>query len=259
MIVAMATASLNLTNEEINYDDVIKTSFNTDKQRLETLVKFDSGGWFVYDAVPSCRLEDYFHGIWDFWTGVGWNMIISERPYRAINNGGASWVALNQSYGGVRMSTAAITGRYAAFGTGDDNGFVHTFNAQNNISFHIDFRSFTNTNEISFGGLYNNWSGAFIGIRLNTSVDGNWYFVTNDSSAETTTSLGASDTDWHKIWFEINETSAQLSIDGSSRITHSTNIPTDDLMPYLYIETLENVAKSIDIRHFVILQDCSGI
>ena len=257
LMIVTAVTALNMTDEAITYANKNKQVWNPDKERLEIQTKFGSGDWFVYNAVPVCRMEDSFLSVFDFFTGVGWNLVISERAYRVDTNGGATWTSIDDSHGGMRISTAGITNRWAEFGLGDSNNYVYSFNVSDDIYYNLNFRANTNTNELVFCGLYNKVTGAFTGIRLNTAVDNNWYFVTNDTSSETTTSLGASDNEWHEFWMSVNGTIAEISFDQAPNINHTTNLPSDLMTPYIYIQTYENQVKNFGVRHLVVLQNAS--
>jgi hypothetical protein len=94
----------------------------------------------------------------------------------------------------------------------------------------------------------------WMGCRYDTNAgiaDAQFKFVTRSASTESTQNLGAVDTNWHT--FRMRSTSAGTilgSLDGAADVSLATNVPTNDMTPYIAIATDTNAAKAIDIDYF---------
>ena len=223
--------------------------WNDAKSRIERVFRVGSGMQeFIWDADPGCKSEYHFHGV-DYLAAR--NILSADTPLSATKVGAAGTIAsMSVLHGGMRITTGGVANNNVLVQTGDSVGASNVYNVSENIYLTVDFRfpaagDYANARLI--GGLYvdqNNYAG----IRLDTGIGPNLYFVTRNGGVETATALGGPDTNWHRVYVYAGATSCWLVIDGSATVTHTTNIPAADGTLGVYIETLVGAAKNVDVR-----------
>jgi len=178
----------------------------------------------------------------------------SIRDLWSFNIGGASTLSvIDAQNGGVaRITTGALTGNYGYLQWGNIRSLL--VSKKVTIEYRIKINDISN---IDFEvGLVNVWNDI---IRF--------YLVGNDLHIYTRVIAGGItdldsgidvDTDYHRFRIEcLPAGEAYFYIDGvqcaNSPIT--TNTTTNHLQPWVYLDTNENVAKSMDINYVVIRQD----
>jgi len=163
------------------------------------------------------------------------------------------------------------TGGIVRFTTGANNGDDNTLNWNNIRSLLVSKRismeirvKLTQTNSVDVRlYLRFDWSNCVF-FRYSSSLGANWRIRCRDGGGDTTQDSGvAANTSYHIFRIECHTHGANhvhFYIDGTETANSpiTTNIPddaTDYLQPYLWIETLENVAKSMDVDYVACRQD----
>lgn len=78
----------------------------------------------------------------------------------------------------------------------------------------------------------------------------NWFCVTRSSSTETRTDTGvAATTNFDTFFIRENSTTAQFRLNGASVCTHSTNIPTTFVSPWVFIINTAAASKTVDLDY----------
>ena len=189
------------------------------------------------------------------WNAVN-NMVTAGAPLRAISAGGAGGLSdLSQLHGGIELQTAAVLNDSFLLQSGGTNINL-PFNVTEDVYYVVDFYLPSVANILTYVAL---WFDAnnYLGIRLNTGVDGNFYFVTRLAAAETTTSLGAAATTWYRAYIYAGAASCWCVLNGANAVVHTANIPTDNLSVFIRIETLDGAPalKTMRTREILVLQD----
>jgi len=98
-----------------------------------------------------------------------------------------------------------------------------------------------------------------IRFDYDSGVGANWFIYCRDAGGAQSQDFGIIvDTSYHVFRIECFPTGElHYFIDGTETANSplSANIPTDYLQPYLYIQTLENLAKSMDIDYVYVRQE----
>jgi hypothetical protein len=238
----------------------IRDTTNAVKDRYERQITVgDQLYGFVLDAYPAdIQTYLFYGGMYD----AGIDMVSAGAPFRAISSGGGGTLAeLSQLHGGVELQTAALLNDAFYLETGGPTNPLYTYNVSEDVYYVMDFYLPSVADILVYMVL---WSDAnnYIGIRLNTAVDGNFYFVTRSGGAETITSLGAAGAAaWHRAYIRASTGNCWCVLDGANAVTHATDITTDNLGLYHYVETLDAgpALKTLRVRKTRALQDAAVI
>ncbi len=178
----------------------------------------------------------------DLWTGSG-------------DAGGSGVVVDAQTGGIIRLTTDGDTNDDWSI----DWNTIRTLHVSQNVVIEMRMKLSSVANvrcrvpRIFFDGTNN------ILFQLDTGVDGNWHARTLDGATTDTDTGIVADTDYHVFRIDTFDTpSVNFYIDDVLVATHTTNIPDDAgdfLEPQLFLATLEDVAKSLDIDYIVVSQD----
>lgn len=238
--------------EPVYWNEDIRELYVDARSRYEMQLKKD-GNWYAVLARPGIVKEDYFHGVFDLFAGVGINVLQTDKAYYAEINGGGGFTVINALNAGLRITTGGSTNNNNLFGTGDDSGLNHPFNKSSAIFYNIKLRwpeaaDLTNTSMLM--GFYYD-ADNYIALRFDTAVDGILRFVTRSGGNETLSELG---TPTHDTWFDqqyyISSDLVRMYCECSDdTYEHEANLTTQDLAFYCKVQTLENAAKKFDIQH----------
>ena len=91
------------------------------------------------------------------------------------------------------------------------------------------------------------------GIFFRASSNGNWFAVTRKATTETATDTGvtqATSFKTFKIVTNSDGTSITFYIDGVSKATHTTNIPTASVMPSIQIVTNDTTERYVAVDYY---------
>lgn len=235
-----------------NWGSAVRQRYDTSKDRLETILRVGSAPEdFVWEAVPSCGAVYHFHGVF---INAAKNEVIADNPLHYAETGNGAVTAVSALHGGAQIQTGGVLNNDCTLQTGDNANPSYIYNVSEEVYFTADFKIPTVTNVLVQTGLYadaNNW----IGLRFDTSVDGNLYFVTRAAAAEATTSLGAPGTGWHRAYVIATASSVKLVIDGGATTEHTTHIPAANLAAHAYVKTLAAANRSLQFRCLRVLQD----
>ena len=245
-----------VVDDELHWSTGSSERFNKTKNRWER-VYLISGEEFLVGAMPGQMINDNYIGVFDL-TGLGLPAVIAERIYYAAAVGGGTYVALNEAGGGLTLTTGAAIGNNNILSSGDLLGPRFTFNVDRNINCHLDIRLPLAADLLqvqTFVGFYAD-ANNYAGLRYNAAAaPAQLQFVTRALGVETVTNLGLMDNDWKDLWMKFSTDRCVAILDLGTPVIHTTNIPVADLAYYIYIETQENVAKSLDIGHLIKIQD----
>lgn len=221
--------------------------------RTETLV---NGAWWVLDATPSETTLDNFSGVFDI-TGLGIACAISHYPYYVTKTGAGALTTNSGPNSGMKITTGAVPNDDMLMANGDNTGPKYMWNPLNEVWMHIHYRfpAVGDTANVYYLlGLYQN-ANNYVGIRYDTAVDTNLRLVTRSLGAETVTSLGAVDTDWHVIYTKFSAGEVVFTDDtGITVYIHTLDVPTGNFTWFSYLKTLNNVAKHVDLAHMTLVQ-----
>lgn len=213
--------------------------------------------WFAVRSDPAENIEDDFIGVFDL-TALGIATIISDNAWYANKVGAGTFTANSGARSGMRITTGGTTNNANLFTNGDNSGSVYVWNQANQPHGNYKIRFPDAVDNMKVLAVMYEDANNYFGIRYDTSVDANLHFITKDgvgAGNEEDTSLGAPDSDFHEVYFKMpTDGSVRFYYEGLANLTHTTHIPTGDLTFYVYVETLENDAKIIDISHFQINQ-----
>ncbi len=176
--------------------------------------------------------------------------------WRVTGSGGGSVVVVDAQTGGIARISApagAANNNYR-MDWNDIRSLLVT--KQVTIEFHVKL-----TSEIDIEAWLGLWFDAthFIRFRFDDGAGNNWLIETDDGTGPTSADSGeVADTAWHIFRTEALPTGeVNFYIDGSL-VANSpliTDIPTQHLQPYLYLETLINGAKTMDVGYIGIRQE----
>jgi len=250
---------------------VVAPRVNTSLLRIENVTaQFDSthtlewellygGEWFLFNSFPRYGIDETFLGVFDL-SAFGIPCILSDHVYYVTKNGASTFTAINETYGGLRLTTGATAGNDCTVSSGDNTGRIYPWNISRGLYFRVDFRlptsSDLNNVTVLIGFYYD--QNNYIAIRYN-STKGYLESVTRAAGNETATNIGAPDNEWHTAWGRASQTEIKVVYDGATTVTHTTNIPSaSPLSHYMFIETSANASRSVDIRHLTIIQSPPG-
>lgn len=215
-----------------------------------------SGGeWWTVDKSLGETYQDNFNGVFDI-TGLGLASVISNYPYYALKVGAGTYTANTGASSGMRITTGALINNNNLIATGDSTGIGLTWNPLQEIWMHLHYR-FPNAGDAvnsEFLGCFYQDANNYVGIRYDTAVDNNLRLVSRALGAETLTSVGPLDTDWHSIYVKFTTGETRFNQDGAV-VVHTTNIPTGNFAWYTYLETLAVAAKNYDLSHLILVQN----
>ncbi len=170
--------------------------------------------------------------------------------WRETGTGSAAVIDL-QTGGIVRITTGAITFNSYLIDWGDIRSLLIT----KKVAMEARVRILNTANMNAQISLQFNGANR---VEFTESL-GSWNIHCEDNNIDSLFASGiALDTNWHIFRIECFPTDeVHFFIDGvetaNSPIT--TNIPPDYLQPFFFIETVENVAKSMDIDYVVVRQE----
>lgn len=202
-----------------------------------------------------------------------------QRPsiYETVTPGGLSEVKSQHKvvhFSGSQLNTEWTFTNDAGSGSGAmsdviDDGYKITTGASNNNSSRIhfnDIRHYSNTSSVfimiakigstsTIGarmGLANVQSVAAIsnsiGFRYFSTVGANFQGSTVDGSTENAVTLTVADTNFHTFQGELKTTAAKFIIDGVLEGVSTSNLPTSNMDPFLWIQTKTTAASTGNIR-----------
>ena len=171
-----------------------------------------------------------------------------------ITGGGAVAVIDAQTGGIVRLTTGALNGNDTTINWGN----IRSLHVDQKVTFETRVKIATVTAINSQIGLVFDANNSIIFIESG----GDWLIRTRDGGASTQPNSGVSlDTDYHIYRIEAFPTGEVHFYIDDAEVTNSpniTNIPDDAadfLQPILFIETTEDVAKTMDIDYVVVRQE----
>lgn len=157
----------------------------------------------------------------------------------------------------VRVRCSGTANQVGYLTTAQTNsGSTNQFSIDNLNEFTIIFRDVQTDTDCyrtyGMNGLATSATAQPVGIYLRKDLLGTWYFVTRTSGGgETATSLGSEDANWHKMRVTYTASSVSMYWDGSgtASATHTTNIPTADIVsPYIILTpTGTSIIRTTDI------------
>ena len=156
--------------------------------------------------------------------------------------------------GVVRLTTGAATNNTYRIGWGNFN----TLLVSKKVTFEARIKLSSVTNIITYFGLPNSAITNWVLFYFAAAADTNWRIYTNDVGSTGVDSGVLPDTSYHIYRVECFPTGeVHFYIDGvetaNSPIT--TDIPSDYLIPYISIQTKEDLAKTMDIDYVVCRQE----
>ena len=177
----------------------------------------------------------------------------------AVGGTGSATVVDQQTGGIVRITSGAATNNSYIIFWND----IRSLHVLKKVSIEVRVKLSSTTDVVSRLRLYFDFNN-YIGFYFNAAVDATWDIICRDGGVSTdATSTIAADTSNHIFRIECHthgSNHVHFYIDGvqtaNSPIT--TNIPddaSDFLQPYLFIQTAEDVAKSLDIDYVVVRQE----
>ena len=178
----------------------------------------------------------------------GWNFSLVTLPQMAaeVNHPGIVRIRCSGTANQVGYLTTALTnaGSTNQFSIDNLNEFIIIFR---DVQTDIDCYRTYGMNALATSAV-----GVPAGIYLRKDTFGAWYFVTRTSAgAETATSLGSADANWHKMRVTYTSSSVSMYWDGSgsASATHTTNIPTADIVaPFIILTpTGTSLIRTTDI------------
>jgi len=168
---------------------------------------------------------------------------------------GTATVIDAQTGGIVRLTTGAVTGNTAYIDWGD----IRSLLASKRVTLEVIVRLTQTSNVEVWIAL---WYDAthFIRFRYDSSAGANWLIETDDGTGPTSVDSGiAADTDEHVFRVElIPVDEAHFYLDLPTECANSPislDIPTEHLQPFVYVETLADAAKSVDVNYVAVRQD----
>jgi hypothetical protein len=234
---------------------VIRHWYNPEKKRLETQEKH-GGEWWVIDAEPAQKMTEDYLSILDY--GGILNFVLAERVHYAVLTGAGTFRCLSLAGGGMKISTGAANNDDCTIGGGDNTGLTFPWNVDKEIWFFSQFRFSApadTANVRVIAGLYRD-ANNYIGVRYDTAIDNVLYMVSRSAGLEEIIPLGAPTPDlWVNVYAHATRNSVKVSIQNQPPIMLTTHIPTVDMAHYAFIRTLSNLAKHLDIRRLIIVQD----
>lgn len=124
------------------------------------------------------------------------------------------------------------------------------FSAAKNAVFETRFRVTNTASVYAEIGL----SGTHYACILSNS--GAWNTYTSSAGGNTSNASGISlDTSWHNIVISTNDTTVTFRLDGTIIGTHTTNLPTSDLQPYVYISNTAGATRDIELDYITVYGD----
>lgn len=233
----------------IHWSPTVFDRWNAARSRIERVFLVGSAPEeFVWDADPACLSRYHFHGV-DY-NGAR-NILNVDTPLSATKVGAAGTItSLSVLSGGMRITTGGVANNNVLVQTGDSAGASLVYNVSQDPYVTVEFRfpaagDFANVRAI--GGFYIDQNN-YVGVRIDTGIGPNLYFVTRNGGVETATSLGAPDTNWHRAYIMGGAASCWFVLDGSATVTHTTNIPLGNAALGIYLETLAGAVKNLDAR-----------
>jgi len=214
--------------------------------------------WWTLDAHPAETKIDNFSSVMDL-SGIPLSTLIASTPWYAAKVGAGTFLANEGTMQGMRITTGATTNNDNLLTDGDTTGTKRIWNITQYPTLHIHYRvpEVGDAGNMAFFIIFWEDANNYIGLRYDTNVDNKLRFVTKDGAGagnEETTDLGTLDTDWHELNVKVLVTSVKFIIDGGTTYTHTTHIPNGNMASYIYLKTLENVAKKMDVSHLAITQ-----
>lgn len=242
-----------------NYlDKDLREGYNASRRRWELQIQ-KLRHWFVRDADPCWKMDEPFQGVHNFRAAVV-DAVVATYAYRfEVDGAGGSALALDEKFGGMRLTTGGSNGNSVEWGTGDTTGFKHPLNLDQDIFWHIHIRfpeASDLTNSFFLGGFYYD-ADNYCCFRYDSAVDNHLRWVTRSGGSETIEDLGVlSPNTWIGMYGELSSTAIYIALDEETElIEQTTDLPTTDLAYYATLQTNENVAKKFDMRHFTIIQN----
>lgn len=180
-----------------------------------------------------------------------------QDEWRGVGTGSA--VVVDAQTGGIVRITTGATTNDAYYIDWQDYRSLHV---DQKASIEVRLKLTQTSAQTMILGLHFDGINRIIFLH-DTTLGGNWYIFTRNVAFTREDSGVAADTDYHIFRIECHAhggNHAHFYIDGvetaNSPIT--TNVPddaTDYLQPWLYIQTVENVAKSMDVDYVAVRQD----
>ena len=210
---------------------------------------------FVYNAIPCDRFEEDFHGVADV---PLLNIVNGEQTWRATTPAGAGTFDMLDIIGGaIRITTGATNLDNNILENGDDGAARNPWDIDFDPNVHIRFRlplAADLASLLMYIGLFRDANNYWL-VRAATAVDNNFHIVSNLAGVTTNVTLEALDNDWHDIYIKFDAATTTYVWDGGAETNWTTNLPTDRLRAYQMVQTLEDVAKHLDVAKWLILQD----
>lgn len=162
-------------------------------------------------------------------------------------------------FGITRMTTAAttLTGGALAAASSPATQLTQDLVLLNNWQLSLVFRLRQTLATRFIAGMVNDYTSApaitYCGIRYDDILgDVNFQFVSSNGGVSTVVDSGIpADTGWHTLTLWAGVTDLLLySLDGSSPLSISSNLPPGGLTPAFQLLTGANVAKSVDLDFF---------
>jgi len=233
----------------------LRYTYNPQKNRREVQKKI-GGEWWVIDAMPAQVMKEDYLSVLDF--GALLAFVLSERVHYATVVGGGTFRSINEVGGGLRVTTGAVNTNSNIMGGGDNTGPTYSWNVASELWFYAQFRiPFASdlTNVRMLAGFYRD-ANNYVAVRLDTAIDPNLFFVCRSGGVETAESIGLPVGNvWYLAYAHLTPNEVSISFNGVTPRKYTANIPTINLTHYVSLQTLDNVAKNIDIRRLSIIQD----
>ena len=214
---------------------------------------------FVYNAIPCDRFEEDFHGVADFCSNAVLNILTGEQTWRATTPSGAgTFDMLDIIGGGVRITSGATALNNNMLENGDDGAARNPWHVDYDPYVHFRFRlplAADLASLLMYIGMFYD-ANNYVTVRAATAVDANYHLVVNRAGVQTVNvTLEALDNEWHGFYAFLDEAAGYYVWDGGAQTLFGGLLPETQLRAYMMIQTLEDVAKHLDVSKWLILQD----
>jgi len=199
----------------------------------------------------SARIEEgAYHYVDDFDDGMG------KKEWSTLSGATGSDAAMSSMPNGwIELTTGATANNYYGF----DWGGYYTFRYLYRPTIEVRLKLSQTSNTRVRIGFIGSAANEYLYFEFDSSADTDWHLkCDNESGApEDIDTAVAASTDEVVLRFEFkDDTTVAGFINGAPIVSDLFNkVPSGWLQPYVYIETLENAAKSMGVDYFKIWQD----
>ena len=231
-------------------------AWNAAKNRAELRIAANATDQFIWNADPAFKADHTFPCLWE--DGTNQALHVDGGLFLRTVVGAGSFPLLTGLHGGISSVTGVLLSDYCLMRGGGPAGVAYCYNVSEDINACFRFR-LPNVGDlvnhvVLIGFQYD--ANNYIGMLYDSTVDANWRFVTRAAAASTPTIIVPGDTAWHTVYMVLSADSCKCIYDGAATVTHTTNIPANNLCIYLMNQnqTVGN-AMYLECQRIKVVQD----